>query len=493
MLSDLLRKQLCVVGVGELVCEKSEFFASCCKLHRSLDSSLLGEGGCSMRCIGSHPAIRAASAVPVSHVCVVEDGVRELDRRVVCDALGLVAGGRTFGFSAMSLGWRKKYATGGVLAMSSFGAGYCPLLLVEPYMRMRVARILGPLPLIADVLRVLFVACLSMVEPMELVETTVGAYHLQLSKGTRERKKVPVDGIVLELLSVMVSSGGMARVGLEPGWCSCPGDPLGLALKDQGWSSPLRVQREYYAGLECALCEREVFRAALVAEVVDTDLLVVSRELVEVVAEEETVRRRFVVACENSGLVVWPVCRVSWEFVEKFFADNGIRCPKLEVVRKLVRLSGRGTLGSSVFSVARAYHGASVEKQWCSACLCVVNPVGHVERCRPVNSGSGFGVMKTSGWSDLRLLAWVGDTLLKVDVQVGLLLCHVPGERLDQCMQSLISNANLARYWSGLGSYDGLDMPSGTSEHSLATAFEANYFGEFRSQFLRSVDWSKFV
>jgi cobalamin-dependent methionine synthase I len=87
------------------------------------------------------------------------------------------------------------------------------------------------------------------------------------------------------------------------------------------------------------------------------------------------------------------------------------------------------------------------------------------------------------GWKFRRVLAWVRDVALEGDIRIALVMSNVQMPEADQIKQRIVENANLARYWSSIDKR-GLIPASGTNDKAFGTAFEANYQGEFRKNFL---------
>jgi len=85
----------------------------------------------------------------------------------------------------------------------------------------------------------------------------------------------------------------------------------------------------------------------------------------------------------------------------------------------------------------------------------------------------------------LREAAWEGDALHKLDIrrlvlQVEGLFCV----DLVACEQVYVTNAAQAVYWRAADTAGLKYQPRGTNDHSIATAFEANYQGDFRQRYL---------
>lgn len=119
------------------------------------------------------------------------------------------------------------------------------------------------------------------------------------------------------------------------------------------------------------------------------------------------------------------------------------------------------------------------QKGFCDVCKFTVVLEGHVDRCRqPRENGK---------WKQIEKDAWIGDTVHRLDVQLGLIMCGVSDGMLGGEMSELVSSMQQAKYWHSLNDTTNLAQPSGSSDHSVATAFECNYKGTFRTRYLRTV------
>jgi len=119
-------------------------------------------------------------------------------------------------------------------------------------------------------------------------------------------------------------------------------------------------------------------------------------------------------------------------------------------------------------------------KRYCPVCQFVVNPVDHESRCRLSSLNPSVETKEL-----LRKRAWIGDEIHKLDVKQVLLLRDIPVKELESEFQKYASNQAQAQY---LKTYC-VQLPDylGSSDHSLATWFEANYYGRFRELYLQRV------
>lgn len=133
---------------------KEVFFDKCCALHKVVDHDQQGEQGCAGQALGSHRSIRAMSEKGVVY-CHAEVGQRVIDwdlfSNVVYQDGKFVERARCRGSN-----FKKRYFGGYPASVKLYGAGYCYLIPFEDSVRSRVARCLGPLPLLADVVRFAF-------------------------------------------------------------------------------------------------------------------------------------------------------------------------------------------------------------------------------------------------------------------------------------------------------------------------------------------------
>lgn len=85
-------------------------------------------------------------------------------------------------------------------------------------------------------------------------------------------------------------------------------------------------------------------------------------------------------------------------------------------------------------------------------------------------------------------MAWLGDAWHKMDVRVICLLCGTTESERGRFEERYTSNEAQAIYWASLGAVNKWPAPSGTSSHSIGTAFEAAYMDEaFRIKYLLTV------
>lgn len=142
---------------------------------------------------------------------------------------------------------------------------------------------------------------------------------------------------------------------------------------------------------------------------------------------------------------------------------------------------GRG-VGQSSPGLLLGQKSERIPKVRCEKCQFLVNPVGHEERCRV---SWGYRKQVVEDWDNRRLLAWINDAVHALDVKLAINFRRISGVERGQVLESYTSNKSMAEYWNGLDDTSHLAQPSGTSEHSIGTAFECNYSGEFRLAYLK--------
>ena len=83
------------------------------------------------------------------------------------------------------------------------------------------------------------------------------------------------------------------------------------------------------------------------------------------------------------------------------------------------------------------------------------------------------------------LLSWFGDGEHKLDVRAAALILGIKEKERGGFEQQYTSNLAQAEYWASLPLDLRFDQPTGTSLHSIGTAFEAAYMAnEFRVTYL---------
>jgi len=87
----------------------------------------------------------------------------------------------------------------------------------------------------------------------------------------------------------------------------------------------------------------------------------------------------------------------------------------------------------------------------------------------------------------LRLAAWYGDAAHHLDVRMAVAMGSGRCESLVGCEENYVSNEAQSMYWKNTDTKLLPWQPIGSNNHSIATAFEANYEGSFRETYLRDM------
>lgn len=128
---------------------------------------------------------------------------------------------------------------------------------------------------------------------------------------------------------------------------------------------------------------------------------------------------------------------------------------------------------------------------WCDKCSFVIKTEGHELRCRVQIKRVARG-----GWSKQRKKAWLNDTVLRIDVQIGAVLTGVSDHDLETFVAERVSGEGQVQYWNSVEDRSDLCVPSGTSISSISTAFECSYRGKFREKFLQHLfpeNWREII
>lgn len=89
-----------------------------------------------------------------------------------------------------------------------------------------------------------------------------------------------------------------------------------------------------------------------------------------------------------------------------------------------------------------------------------------------------------SGWNRGRLAAWFRDIQHRLDLMTVAVILNIDPRNLQPFVDQHAEAPAQAAYWNSLQDTSDLVQPTGTSDHNIATAFEINYFGAFRSCYL---------
>lgn len=191
---------------------ESEVGMVCCAIHRRIHCGVEGAVGCEGWSSGTHRSIAVLyDGLATNSYCHAQMGQLVLDRVVAEESLLM----RKRGNSALGVVrvMAAKYYRGYHVSVSSYGAGYCYLIAFPSEVRSRVARILGPLPLVADVLRLMRVLGASEVNAIWR-RVGIDVYHVEpLSNIEHDRP-----GLFFEQgFSLLRTCGKYVRVGVDMG------------------------------------------------------------------------------------------------------------------------------------------------------------------------------------------------------------------------------------------------------------------------------------
>jgi len=185
-------------------------FSPCCRLHQRIELAKDGGVGCAALACGTHVSIRALYRDDTRY-CHVELGVRVIDAELFSE---IVVMNNAFIERAFMCGkrFKQRYCGGSPIGWLAYGAGYCYLMPVAGAVRSRVARCLGPLPLLADVVRFLLVFGDVDVRTLSIAETSSGVWHVAASESRKEGMSCAQ--LITKMTEIIRVCPG-ARVGLE--------------------------------------------------------------------------------------------------------------------------------------------------------------------------------------------------------------------------------------------------------------------------------------
>jgi len=195
----------------ELVLEGNDYTVCKCKIHQVVVCGVEGAEGCMGEKPGFHRVVQAlyGTGGPVTF-CHAEVATRRNDQKL--SILFLSEDLRYEAYAVESLPNEvKKFGGDTNFQYEAFGAFYCHLGGVRFEYRMRVARILGPKPLIVDVVRAMKVCGRSEMQRAAVVKVGDGLYHL--NPLTVERHKGAGLDLFLQLLAILEKEGDTVRIG----------------------------------------------------------------------------------------------------------------------------------------------------------------------------------------------------------------------------------------------------------------------------------------
>jgi hypothetical protein len=97
------------------------------------------------------------------------------------------------------------------------------------------------------------------------------------------------------------------------------------------------------------------------------------------------------------------------------------------------------------------------------------------------NADLGIGTKAGS----MRRRAWLGDTIHKLDIQIGTMLSAYPDNQLQPVLSRTADEKSMVAFMKSGRSHT--IVPTDTSDRVLATSFEALYCGKFRETYLDHV------
>lgn len=209
--------------------------AYCCSVHRGVEEVVGEIGSVVPGKMGVHPAFaRSDGGKPTP--CVAGGATLAKDREFAAMALTMELTGFQFN-SLKVMSPVRKYATGAVTSMASFGRGYCYLELIREELRIRVARILGPAPLVSDVLAFYRVAGAAF-HIVDFQELGFDIYHCVPGKSRLSGRAV-----YWQLLG-MVAESPRCRLGIDKVFCK----ECGFSVNPEGHSERCTPVMRYSEG-----------------------------------------------------------------------------------------------------------------------------------------------------------------------------------------------------------------------------------------------------
>lgn len=177
-----------------------------CAIHKKVVFGKEDGVGCEKLPHGTHESIAALYSERSNRYCHAELGVRVLDGKFAAFAYNARA------FACLGGDYKPimKYVKGSHAGLPRFGSGYCYMEAVIPEARVRVARVLGPLPYMVDWLRVICVVGRVEIDEWSLEEVKVGSWHLE----SISSNKVAARGLVERIVEIL-DTQPKARIGVK--------------------------------------------------------------------------------------------------------------------------------------------------------------------------------------------------------------------------------------------------------------------------------------
>jgi hypothetical protein len=121
----------------------------------------------------------------------------------------------------------------------------------------------------------------------------------------------------------------------------------------------------------------------------------------------------------------------------------------------------------------------------CKICECYINPEDHLTRCSGTINFSVHGGKVNKKWSELKSLAWIGDTLHSLDIKLAANAIKIL-DKEKGAWHDLRTNAEAQAGYLTIHKTDDDDLIK-LSTRQKSTVFEAMYYGEFRKEYLISL------
>lgn len=184
-----------------------------CKLHAEVEHSVKGGVGCAARALGRFPPIWGANVEPGKHkFCAASEAQRRADAVLVADAFRVACG--VSGEELEKLRASQDDYVGPPHEAREFGAQYCHMDSIQAGHRARVARVLGPDPLVVDLARVFCLVGRLKMKKLDLVQVLPGRFHVVKNARDNGQSEDAGRQFLMDLATVVLATGGQARVGL---------------------------------------------------------------------------------------------------------------------------------------------------------------------------------------------------------------------------------------------------------------------------------------
>jgi len=180
---------------------------ACCALHRPVVCGVVGALGCRGLKPGTHASIRALYTKGV-YYCHAEVGQKVIDQQLFKSVVELSDGFVNAALPRTNR-FKKRFMAGFPIDVSCYGAGFCYLGLMDQTARSRVARCLGPFPLVADVVRMMMFVGDKENVSASVVGVDDGCWHVE----DKPCGSFPVYRFLVRKLFTIVEHDPFARIG----------------------------------------------------------------------------------------------------------------------------------------------------------------------------------------------------------------------------------------------------------------------------------------